>query len=177
MAPRRSRKKTPRNFRMMAANSVPSTHDHRTYPGKLVRPAPGHCRWCNQAIYRADGTINLRKTFCGQTCISHYLLRADPQEMRRHVFFRDQGVCAMCHTRWLYLSDPWEADHMEPLFLAFSDPAYWEPENVQVLCKDPCHRQKSAEDMRRYGFVLKLSKGPQAPKEPIKRRRLAERLG
>lgn len=176
MAARRSRKKTPRNYRSSASNSVPSSYDHRTYPGKLIHPAPGHCRWCSQPIFRADGTINRRKTFCGQVCVSHYLLRADPKEMRRHVFFRDQGVCAMCHTRWLYMDDPWEADHMEPLFLAFGDLAYWEPENVQVLCKHPCHKIKSADDMRRYGFVLKLSKGQEAAKKAGPRRRLAERL-
>ncbi|AFU87584.1 HNH endonuclease [Caulobacter virus Karma] len=102
------------------------------------------------------------------------MLRADPAEMRRHVFFRDQGVCAMCKKRWLYLDDAWQADHIEPLFLAFGDLAYWEPENVQVLCTDPCHKQKSADDMRKYGFVLKLTREQKKPQE---RRRLAERLG
>ncbi|AFU86898.1 hypothetical protein Ccr32_gp066 [Caulobacter phage Ccr32] len=159
---------------MMAATSTTSVATHRTYPGKLIAPAPGHCRWCTGPILKPDGSINRRKTFCSQVCVSHYLLRADPAEMRRHVFFRDQGVCAACKKRWLYLDDSgWQADHIEPLFLAFGDLAYWEPENVQVLCTDPCHKQKSADDMRKYGFVLKLTR---ERKQPEKRRRLAERL-
>lgn len=160
---------------MMAATSTAgASATHRTYPGKLIAPAPGHCRWCNAGIFKPDGAINRRKTFCSQVCVSHYLLRADPTEMRRHVFFRDQGVCGMCGRRWLYLDDKWQADHIEPLFMAFGDISYWEPENVQVLCTDPCHKQKSAEDMRKYGFVLKLTK-PAKQAQP--HRRLAERLG
>lgn len=46
--------------------------------------------------------------------------------------------------------------------MAFGNPDFWEPENVQVLCSDPCHKAKSKSDMEKYGFVLKMSKGPKA---------------
>lgn len=77
--------------------------------------------------------------------------------MRQHVFFRDEGRCDRCKKVWRYMSDPWDADHVEPLFLAYGDPSFWEPENVVILCRDPCHKQKSAEDQKKYGFVTKLA--------------------
>lgn len=109
--------------------------------------------------------------------MTEYLLRTDPKTMRQHVFFRDEGRCAHCRTQHFYLDGPWQADHIEPLFMAFGDPSYWEPENVQILCTDPCHKAKSKADMAKYGFVLKLAKGPKsAAKAPVKRVRLADRL-
>lgn len=155
------RRMVPANRRMMAATSVPSSTTHRTYPGRLLKPAPGSCRWCGVWILKKDGEIDRRRTFCGQTCVTNYLLRSDPSVMRRHVFFRDRGVCGMCGHQHLSLnSRDWQADHIEPLFLAFGDPKFWEPENVQVLCTHPCHKVKSADDMQRYGFAIELAKGP-----------------
>lgn len=91
--------------------------------------------------------------------------------MRQHVFFRDQGECAYCGTVWKYMSDAWEADHIIPLFMAFGDWSFWEPENVQILCKDPCHKEKSKSDMAKYGFVIERKN-----KKPVKtlKQRLAE---
>jgi 5-methylcytosine-specific restriction endonuclease McrA len=34
--------------------------------------------------------------------------------------------------------------------IAFGDPKFWEPDNVVILCKDPCHKVKSASDRRKY---------------------------
>lgn len=78
--------------------------------------------------------------------------------MRQHVFFRDDGVCAECNKQHKYNNSDWEADHREPLFMAFGDASYWEPENVQLLCTSPCHKQKTKSDMEKYGFVLKLAR-------------------
>lgn len=79
--------------------------------------------------------------------------------MRQHVFFRDEGVCADCGKKHRYNNGDWQADHIQPLFLAFGDPDFWEPENVQILCTDPCHKAKSNSDRKKYGFVTKLAKG------------------
>ncbi|UTC29555.1 HNH nuclease [Brevundimonas phage vB_BpoS-Bambus] len=89
--------------------------------------------------------------------------------MRQHVFLRDKGECASCGVVWRFLSDAWEADHVIPLFLAFGDWSFWEPENVQILCKDPCHKAKSKSDMARYGFVIdrKNRKPVKTLKQPI----------
>lgn len=149
------------------------SYDHRTYPGKRNRPPAGTCTWCLQPILRPDGTVNRRKTFCGPVCVTHYLLRAQPAMMRRHVFFRDQGQCGACKRVWENLSDPWDHDHIVPLQLAFGDPSFWEPENVQILCRDPCHKEKTKADEAKYGFVRRMAKGPKPSK---KRVRLADRL-
>lgn len=144
------------------SSKTPVSYNHRTHPSKLRRSAPGHCRWCNVAILKADGTLNLRRSWCGQRCVTEYLLRTDPKVMRQHIFFRDDGVCAMCKTKHPYNNGDWEADHEMPLFLAYGDPAFWEPENLQILCKDPCHKIKTQADRIRYGFVTKLAKGKTA---------------
>lgn len=126
------------------------TQRHRIYPLKLNRPPRGICRWCRLVIKRRDGSVNRRRTFCSKVCVTHYLLRADPRRMRRHVFYRDKGVCGDCGYQHHYLHGDWEADHILPLMIAFGDPGYWEPDNVVVLCKTPCHRNKSAADRRKY---------------------------
>jgi 5-methylcytosine-specific restriction endonuclease McrA len=178
MARSRGRRRlVPANRRMMAATSVPTSTTYRTYPGRVLKPAPGSCRWCGVWILDRQGEIDFRRTFCGQQCVTNYLLRADPAVMRRHVFFRDRGVCGMCGFQHLSLkSKEWQADHIEPLMLAQvdKDPRYWEPDNVQVLCTRPCHQIKSADDMKRFAWVLELAKGPAEPAP--KRVKLADRL-
>lgn len=110
-------------------------------------------------MYRADGKLNLRRNWCGQRCVGEYLLRTDAKMMRQHVFFRDNGVCAMCKTEHRYNNADWQADHIVPLFMAYGDPSFWEPENVQILCTDPCHKLKTKNDAAKYGFVAKMARG------------------
>jgi 5-methylcytosine-specific restriction endonuclease McrA len=78
--------------------------------------------------------------------------------MRRHVFLRDDGVCADCGAQHRYLDGDWQADHVKPLFMAFGDRSFWEPTNVQILCTDPCHKRKSAADRVRYERPASTSK-------------------
>jgi 5-methylcytosine-specific restriction endonuclease McrA len=137
---------------------VPKSYNHRTHPTKLHRPPPGHCRWCNIPILKADGTINRRRSWCSQRCVGEYLLRTRPEVMRQHIFFRDEGVCAMCHTAHRYNNADWQADHVVPLFMAYGDASFWEPENLQILCTDPCHKIKTKSDRDRYSFVAKMSR-------------------
>lgn len=74
--------------------------------------------------------------------------------MRQHVFFRDQGYCAACGKKHPYNNNDWQADHILPLFMAFGDPAFWEPENVVILCLE-CHKHKSNADRIKYGTSVK----------------------
>ncbi len=150
-----------------------TSSSYRIHPAKRKKPGPGTCTWCKIAILRIDGTPNLRRTFCSNRCVTEYLLRTDPKVMRRHIFFRDEGKCAHCGEQHFYLDGPWEADHIEPLMLAFDDPSFWEPENLQILCKDPCHKAKTQSDRIRYGFARKLARGPQARPKRVK---LADRM-
>lgn len=122
---------------------------HRKYPGPRPR-MQGHCRWCGLEIRDPDGKPNRRKTFCGPICVTHFLLRSDPQKMRLHVFFRDDGVCYICGFKHYHLKGPWQADHVKPLFIAYGDPSFWEETNVKIICNRPCHIEKSAADRRKY---------------------------
>lgn len=124
--------------------------NYRVYPSRIIKPPRGICRWCGITILKEDGSVNRRKTFCTQVCVTYYLVRADPSKMREFVFFRDRGKCARCGFQHLFLQGEWEADHVLPLMIAFGDPSYWEPDNVVLLCTTPCHKDKSAEDRRKY---------------------------
>lgn len=124
---------------------------HRKYPGPFGVKLPwGLCHWCGLWIKDEAGKVRTGQKFCGPVCHTHYSLRADPQKMRQHVFFRDGGKCAACGTVHPYLDGEWEADHVRPLMIAFADPAAWDPDNVVILCIRPCHLEKSASDRRKY---------------------------
>lgn len=44
-----------------------------------------------------------------------------------------------------------EVDHIKPIFEAFGDLSFWEPENLQLLCTpNGCHQRKTKIDMERY---------------------------
>jgi len=169
--------RAPRRRKSRRKDGTFKSYDHRTHPSKRFKAPRGTCTWCLSDILNKDGTPNRRRTFCGPRCVTEYTLRADPQVMRRHVFFRDEGKCAACKKQHFYMDGPWQADHIQPLFMAFADPSFWEPENVQILCTDPCHKAKSLADLRKYGSIAAMAKGPKASKKtPAKRVRLADRL-
>lgn len=123
---------------------------HRKYPGPFPRCPAGMCAWCGLWIRDEGGAIRRDQKFCAPTCHTHYSLRANPQMMRQHIFFRDDGICAACGTRHPYLNGDWENDHIIPLMAGLTDPALFEPENCRILCKRPCHLQKTASDRRKY---------------------------
>lgn len=157
----------PRPPKATAGNEVTSfaSYDHRTHPAKIVRPPAGHCRWCGRVILNKHGEIARNRSWCGPMCVHQYKIRADPQFTRRHIFLRDGGACAECFRVWKNLNDPWEADHIIPLFLAAGDWSFWEPENVQLLCREPCHVTKTSQDRNQYGFVLEMMRGKKPPSE------------
>ena len=67
-------------------------------PGSTVRHAKppfqgqrGRCSWC--------GTSDLPKghsSWCSQKCVDEYLSRSRPDYIRRQVYQRDKGICAIC---------------------------------------------------------------------------------
>lgn len=54
--------------------------------------------------------------------------------LRRRVFERDAGICAICHR----YDAKWQHDHIIPLWSGGKD----DLENAQTLCRH-CHMQKS----------------------------------
>lgn len=48
------------------------------------------CRQCGAEVPKG------RRTFCGNACVDGWTVRNNPSLMRRRVFERDRGVCAIC---------------------------------------------------------------------------------
>lgn len=127
----------------------------------------GMCVWCGKAIMREDGfRLNLRKRRHDE-CLEQLLIRLRPDAMRRFVWRRDGGKCARPGCGRVHeLYGHWDADHVKPLYFAFGDPSFWSPENVVILCRDPCHKLKTREDIAliaAHRATLKLSERPDDP--------------
>lgn len=56
----------------------------------LLRVPPGQCRWCGKPVKPP------RQSWCDDTCVQAYLIRARPEAARRAVYARDRGMCAIC---------------------------------------------------------------------------------
>ena len=85
---------------------------------------------------------------CGERAYEVFAIHAGySNTVRRAVWKRDKGVCAACgrqhESRW---SDDWEADHVLEVVNGGGGCGL---ENYQTLCKDPCHREKTARLLRR----------------------------
>jgi 5-methylcytosine-specific restriction endonuclease McrA len=48
------------------------------------------CRTCGTEVPKG------RRTFCSETCADDWAVRNSPSLMRRRVFQRDKGICALC---------------------------------------------------------------------------------
>lgn len=128
---------------------------HRTHPAKLFKAPPGVCQWCASDIVIAYGTINANSKFCGRLCEDAYRVHTNPKIWRREVFRRCLGICQECGIKHSINGKTWEADHIQPLFIAFNDWNFWSPENGAVLCKKPCHEKKTEQDRIRFSVPRK----------------------
>jgi 5-methylcytosine-specific restriction enzyme A len=122
------------------------------------------CRWCGTE------TTPPRRTFCSDACVSEYLIRSNGGDLRRAVFGRDRGVCALCGfdaeafkrslkglgyarkaARLRELGIPthrisfWDADHIVPVVEGGGEAGL---DNLRTLCI-PCHKSVTAELMTR----------------------------
>jgi hypothetical protein len=72
-------------------------------------------------------------------------------ELRRRVYARDKGRCAVCHL----VTDTWEADHIVPLIRGKRALAVFALDNVQTLCqqhhKEKTIRENKARNLRLAG--------------------------
>lgn len=50
---------------------------------------PGRCRWCGESVRPP------RRSWCSDGCVSEYQA-LQPDALRRAVFERDRGICALC---------------------------------------------------------------------------------
>lgn len=104
-----------------------------------------------------------RRDWCSDECAQLWLIRCgDQNAARRHVWARDQGVCALCRVDtitnqeerdaitqhrerfpgqpYVHRLGSWDADHIVPL----AEGGAREPENLRTLCR-PCHKRVTAE--------------------------------
>lgn len=133
--------------------------DHRDLPtGNNGRAL---CRWCSLEVPLG------RRSFCSEWCVREWKLRTDPGYLRKCVFQRDHGICALCRTdtreAWLQIkrargerrtsklqawglksltrSSLWDADHIVPVVEGGGE---CDLSNIRTLCLR-CHRQVTAE--------------------------------
>lgn len=92
------------------------------------------CRKCSTECQRS------RQTFCGPACVDAWRITTSPGYVRRLIWARDHGQCALCPTactmrsvgRW---SIPWDADHIVPVVEGGGECGL---DNYRTLCR-PCH--------------------------------------
>lgn len=101
------------------------------------------CRQCGKEVPGG------RRSFCGQPCVEQWRVRTDPGYLRRLVFDRDRGVCALCltdvfkqanRTPRVRSGDLWQADHVLPVVEGGGE---CDLANLRTLCT-ACHKRETA---------------------------------
>jgi 5-methylcytosine-specific restriction protein A len=90
-----------------------------------------------------------RRTFCGPACVDAWRIKTDPAHLRRMVWERDHGVCALCgldtcadmrQKRCGATGDRWQADHIVPVIEGGGECGL---DNLRTLCT-ACHKRATA---------------------------------
>lgn len=167
----------------------------RAHPEQFrLKRGPGGnylCRWCStevvpprrtfcsgfQTIYRRRKIDNVWAKIVhqqGYGCVHEWAIRSGPRYARDAVYDRDHGICAMCGKQHIRRGS-YDVDHIVPVVegggLAGLD-------NLRILCKDPCHREVTAQlkerlasERRRIKQIGNNSKGKVSKMEKPSRRR------
>lgn len=130
----------------------PPTYDPRAY-------SAGNCYWCGGPLpKKKDGTTDQRYAVCPGECrerasnASHntgaYIIGYFAERAELH--------CHQCGATDSEL----DGDHILPLAdvdrTAPDAWKYWQPENWQLLCRDPCHKTKSAREAKQRAKEKRL---------------------
>lgn len=115
--------------------------DHRTppKPESYLNPKKGYCKWCSKEILNKKGELNLR-AYWHKDCVHEYKMIYWVQYTKKIIYKRDKGVCSSCgcqSKKW------WHLDHIKPLIESNGEMSFWEPDNLQTLCKK-CHIKKTS---------------------------------
>lgn len=116
--------------------------------------AAGYCRFCGEIILTDKGRHNRRANW-HKPCVAAYKRIYWPRETRKAVFKRDGGICCDCGLVCDNKSEPWEVDHIRPLYEANGDIDFWKMPNLATRCLD-CHKQKSAREAAQRAAARKL---------------------
>ena len=106
------------------------------------------CRRCGVEVPRG------RITFCSEGCIHEWKLRSQPRYLRRKVWERDRGRCALCPAVFPLLHGAWEADHIVPVVEGGGEVGL---EGMRTLCR-PCHQRATARLMARLAEKRRAEK-------------------
>lgn len=99
-------------------------------------------------------------TRCVEPWIAKHDDQAIPDRVRSRLFEKHEGRCALC-SRDLRPGQ-WQADHVIPLILGGLHGEI----NLQPLCTTPCHKAKSARDVKIKAKVARVQKKHRGLKKP-----------
>lgn len=143
---------------------------------------PEGCRYCGAPV---EGR---RRTFCSDTCVHEWRLRSDSGYVRKKLYRRDRGRCAVCglytpglRAKWNKMDaeeralaerefglrkgkrSMWDADHVVPVALGGGQCGL---DGYRTLCL-PCHRLATAELRQRLKAMRRQSTRPRDPEEVL----------
>jgi 5-methylcytosine-specific restriction protein A len=107
------------------------------------------CRRCSVEV--PEG----RFTFCSAACVHEWKLRSQPTYLRRQVFKRDGGRCALCPAVQPSFRGAWDADHIVPVAEGGGECGL---ENMRTLCR-PCHQRQTARLRQRLAEKRRAAQG------------------
>jgi 5-methylcytosine-specific restriction protein A len=107
------------------------------------------CRRCTVEVPKG------RITFCSEQCIHEWKLRTQPRYVRKCVFERDGGRCALCPAVLPTLHGAWEADHILPVVEGGGECGL---EGYRTLCR-PDHQRVTARLMTRLAEKRRAQRG------------------
>jgi 5-methylcytosine-specific restriction endonuclease McrA len=133
-------------------------------PSSMIRPArQGFCRWCDESILDEKGEQNFRRRWHPSKthpCLGEFFVCTRPRKARQALRKRDKKICAKCGKKVNSSDAPWVADHIIPLFKSGGRLEFFKLENLQILCADPCNKEKTRTDMADYYALRRACQTP-----------------
>lgn len=135
----------------------------------LPETPPGFCRWCGGGIYNPEtGALGWRgrryhreKGPEGESCLSRSLAYLDPTNIDNQVLEDQDMKCAVCGAE--LAENPWDLDHIQPL----ADGGTNARENLQVICRTPCHKRKTAREASERAARRRKAKQDRAAQQAL----------
>jgi hypothetical protein len=103
-----------------------------------------------QCVFCGRETESIRRHW-HKECIEKWQVATTTSIARARCFHNAQGICAACGAKHEQKDGLWEHDHIVPLWKIADLPLseklqYWMEGNLQLLCKTPCHRDKTTRE-------------------------------
>lgn len=110
--------------------------------GRNVRypPVMYLCRWCGKILPFTH------ERFCPSyltDCSSKYDRKYTWEGVRDKIMYRDNFICQICGRKGEF--NQLQVDHIKPVGIGGD---YWDEDNLRTICSNPCHKEKTKEDIR-----------------------------